>query len=124
MGGVQELKATQTLQLKDLINVRVPPYSDSVSITGSSSIKPGSTKQKDMATATAKLSRAAFIRGQVVDIEIDLTHPAKINRNPGCYIQLVCRQHFYAGEYVSTLAAYYFVQIRSSVLRCGEFPDL
>ncbi|KAG0298847.1 hypothetical protein BGZ97_003954 [Linnemannia gamsii] len=109
MGGVQELKATQTIQLKDLINIRVPPYSDSVSITGSSSIKPGSTKQKDMAAATVKLSRAAFLRGQVMNIEIDLKHPAKINRNPGCYIQLVCRQHFYAGdhakEYQETLVS-------------------
>lgn len=98
MGGVQELKATQTIQLKDLINIRVPPYSEPVAITGSSSIKPGSTRQKDMAVATAKLSRAAYLKGQVVDIEIDLSHPSKISRNPGCYIQLVCRQHFYAGE--------------------------
>ncbi|KAG0287124.1 hypothetical protein BGZ96_008905 [Linnemannia gamsii] len=109
MGGVQELKATQNLQLKDLINIRVPPYSDSVSITGSSSIKPGSIREKDMAIATVKLSRAAFLRGQVVDIEIDLKHPAKINHSPGCYIQLVCRQHFYAGdhakEYQETLVS-------------------
>lgn len=99
MGGVQELKATQTIQLKDLINIRVPPYSEPVAITGSSSIKPGSTRQKDMAVATAKLSRAAYLKGQVVDIEIDLSHPSKISRNPGCYIQLVCRQHFYAGDH-------------------------
>ncbi|KAG0215712.1 hypothetical protein BGX33_000942 [Mortierella sp. NVP41] len=109
MGGVQELKASQTIQLKDLINIRVTPYSDPVSITGSSAIKPDSRKLKDMAVATAKLSRAAYLRGQVVDIEIDLSHPSKISRNPGCYIQLVCRQNFYAGdhakEYQETLVS-------------------
>ncbi|KAK5808689.1 hypothetical protein F5H01DRAFT_350271 [Linnemannia elongata] len=99
MGGVQELKATQTIQLKDLINIRVTPYAEPVAITGSSTTKPGSTKQKDMAVATVKLSRAAYLKGQVVDIEIDLSHPSKITRNPGCYIQLVCRQHFYAGDH-------------------------
>jgi hypothetical protein len=98
MGGVQELKATQAIQLKDLINIRVTPYSNPVSITGSSSIKPNSTKQKDMAIATVNLTRAAYLRGQEVEIEIDLKHPSKINRNPGCYIQLIRRQNFYAGE--------------------------
>ncbi|KAF9143743.1 hypothetical protein BGX30_014901 [Mortierella sp. GBA39] len=109
MGGVQELKATKTIQLKDLINIRVTPYSENVAITGFSNTKPGSTKRKDMAVATVKLARAAYLRGQVVDIEIDLSHPSKINRKPGCYIQLVCRQYFYAGdhakEYQETLVS-------------------
>ncbi|KAG0258071.1 hypothetical protein BGZ95_005062 [Linnemannia exigua] len=110
LGGVQELKATQAIQLKDLINIRVTPFSEPVSITGSSSIRPSSTKQKDMAIATVNLARAAYLRGQNIDIEIDLKHPSsKINRSPGCYIQLVCRQNFYAEdhakEYKDTLVS-------------------
>ncbi|KAK3834964.1 MAG: hypothetical protein J3R72DRAFT_477637 [Linnemannia gamsii] len=100
MGGVQELKATQAIQLKDLINIQVTPFSEPVSVTGSSSIKnPSSTRPKDMAMATVNLARAAYLRGQNVEIEIDLKHPSKINRSPGCYIQLVCRQSFYAGDH-------------------------
>ncbi|KAF9924333.1 hypothetical protein FBU30_005671 [Linnemannia zychae] len=99
MGGVQELKASQDIQLRDLINIRVAPYSEPVVITGSTSIKPGSRKQKDMAVATVRLPRAAYLRGQVVEIEIDLQHPNKISRNPGCYVQLVCRQNFYSGDH-------------------------
>ncbi|KAG0377762.1 hypothetical protein BGX24_005503 [Mortierella sp. AD032] len=110
MGGVQELKATQAILIKDLINIQVTPFSEPVSVTGSSSIKnPSSTRPKDMAMATVNLARAAYLRGQNVEIEIDLKHPSKINRSPGCYIQLVCRQNFYAGdhakEYKDTLVS-------------------
>ncbi|KAI1318197.1 Arrestin domain-containing protein 3 [Mortierella claussenii] len=99
MGGMQELKETLTIPIKDLINVSVAPYSAPVSVKGSSSLNSGGHNPRDLATAVVKLSRSAYLKGQHVQIEIDLYHPSKIQRNPGCFIQLIRKESYFAGEH-------------------------
>ncbi|KAG0036779.1 cyclin B1 interacting protein 1, E3 ubiquitin protein ligase [Podila clonocystis] len=104
LGAVQEIRTEKPVILKDLINIQMSPYSDPVSMTGSDS----TTGNRDpigkaTAVATVRLSRSAYLKGQVVDIEIDLSHPSKIARNPGCWIQLMRKDR--AKEYSASVAA-------------------
>ncbi|KFH66492.1 hypothetical protein MVEG_07017 [Podila verticillata NRRL 6337] len=99
LGAVQEIKAEKPVVLKDLINIQMSPYSDPISMSGSDSTTGDQDpKGKATAIATVRLRRSAYLKGQIVDIEIDLSHPSKINRNPGCWIQLMRKEYFYAGE--------------------------
>ncbi|GJJ79163.1 hypothetical protein EMPS_11522 [Entomortierella parvispora] len=109
LGGVQDIQTSQSLQIKDLVNIQVEPLNTYLSITGSSSVVPGSKEKKNLATATVKLLRSGFLRGQILHVEIDLTHPYKIRRSPGCFIQLICKERYVAGdqakEYSETVAS-------------------
>ncbi|KAG0079699.1 hypothetical protein BGZ92_000932 [Podila epicladia] len=97
-------KTEKPVILKDLINIQMSPYSDPVSMTGSDSTTGDKDpKGKATAVATVRLSRSAYLKGQVVDIEIDLSHPSRITRNPGCWIQLMRKDH--AKEYSTSVAA-------------------
>ncbi|KAF9915985.1 hypothetical protein BX616_004904 [Lobosporangium transversale] len=106
--GMQELKTSHTILVKDLINVNAAPYNTPTSIKGSSNLKPKGSNSKDVATAIIKLSRTAYLKGQKLQLEIDLYHPTKLQRNPGCFIQLICKEDYFAGEhakeYVQTIA--------------------
>ncbi|KAG0293649.1 hypothetical protein BGZ98_002094 [Dissophora globulifera] len=98
MGGMQETKATKVIQIRDLINVKAEPYSDPIIVKGSSNLKPNSDAPKHYATATVKLSRSAYLKGQQLHVEIDLYHPNKIRRSPGCFFQLIRKESYHAGE--------------------------
>ncbi|KAG0028546.1 hypothetical protein BGZ81_004628 [Podila clonocystis] len=113
LGAVQEIRTEKPIILKDLINIQMSPYSDPVSMTGSDS----TTGNRDplgkaTAVATVRLSRSAYLKGQIVDIEIDLSHPSKITRNPGCWIQLMRKEYYYAGDHAKEHSA--------SVAACSE----
>ncbi|KAF9195238.1 hypothetical protein BGZ50_004876 [Haplosporangium sp. Z 11] len=101
LGGIQEIKANHTVQLRDLINCALPPYSTSASVLGSSNTKPDSNKAKDLATANALLACSAYLAGQQLSVALELTHPKKICRDPGCWVQLIRKEHYCAGEYVT-----------------------
>ncbi|KAG0324348.1 hypothetical protein BG000_002253 [Podila horticola] len=113
LGAVHEIKTEKPVILKDLINIQMSPYSDPVSMTGSDS----TTGDKDprgkaTAVATVRLSRSAYLKGQVIDIDIDLSHPSKISRNPGCWIQLLRKEYYYAGDHAKEYSA--------SIAACSE----
>ncbi|KAF9298686.1 hypothetical protein BGZ74_009272 [Mortierella antarctica] len=113
LGVVQEIKAEKPVVLKDLINIQMSPYSDPVSMIGSDSTTGDKDpKGKATAVATVRLSRSAYLKGQVVDIEIDLSHPSRITRNPGCWIQLMRKEYYYAGDHAKEYSA--------SVAACSE----
>ncbi|KAG0056167.1 Arrestin domain-containing protein 3 [Gryganskiella cystojenkinii] len=99
LGGIQNTQTTQSLQIKDLVNIQMEPHNAPLSLTGSSSIIPGSDKKTDLAKATVQLQRTGFLKGQILHVEIDLSHPYKIRRSPGCFIQLICKENYFAGDY-------------------------
>ncbi|KAG0347799.1 hypothetical protein BG005_011890, partial [Podila minutissima] len=98
LGGIQELKLNKVVELKDLINCAQEPYSNSTVVTGSSNTKPATNKPKNLALATITLARSAYLRGQTISIDIDMSHPNTIQRNPGCWIQLLRLENYHAGE--------------------------
>ncbi|KAF9988762.1 Arrestin domain-containing protein 2 [Mortierella antarctica] len=98
MGLMTDLKTSRPVTVRDLINIRLQPYSDPVSIQGRSYIKPRSNNPTDLATATVHLSRSAYLKGQIMHIDIDLSHPANISRSPGCFIQLIRKEQYFAGD--------------------------
>lgn len=98
LGGIQELKANKVIELKDLINCAQEPYSNSTVITGSSNIKPATNKPKNLALATVTIAKSAYLKGQSILIDIDMSHPNTIQRNPGCWIQLIRKENYHAGE--------------------------
>ncbi|KAG0253120.1 hypothetical protein BG011_006532 [Mortierella polycephala] len=100
LGGMQELKANHTVQLKDLINCALPPYSASASVLGSSNTKPVTNKAKNLITANVQLASSAHLAGQQLSVALELTHPKKIHRDPGCWIQLIRKEHYYGGDHV------------------------
>ncbi|KAG0221524.1 hypothetical protein BGX31_009763 [Mortierella sp. GBA43] len=108
LGKIRSLKASQTITIKDLINVKVEPYSLPVLARGKSNLQPDTNDPRNFATASVKLPRSAFLKGQKVQIEIDLYHPSKIQRNSGCIIELIKKESYYAGdcakEYTNTIA--------------------
>lgn len=103
LGGIQELKVNKAIELKDLINCAQEPFSNSTVITGSSNIKPATNKPKNLALATVTLAKSAYLKGQSILIDIDMSHPNSIQRNPGCWVQLIRKENYHAGEYVSKL---------------------
>ncbi|KAG0064475.1 hypothetical protein BGZ92_005771, partial [Podila epicladia] len=98
LGGIQELKVNKVVELKDLINCAQEPYSNSIIVTGSSNTKPATNKPKNFALATITLAKSAYLKGQVISIDIDMSHPNTIQRNPGCWIQLLRMENYHAGE--------------------------
>ncbi|KAG0212252.1 hypothetical protein BGX28_006605 [Mortierella sp. GBA30] len=112
MGLVQELKASLAITVRDMINIRLQPYSAPVVVKGESNTQPKSNKPRDLAIAAVSLSRSAYLKGQVVHIEIDLSHPSKINRNPGCFIQLIRKEQYYAGDQAK--------EFRDTIATCTE----
>ncbi|KAF9586287.1 hypothetical protein BGW38_007418 [Lunasporangiospora selenospora] len=103
LGSMQEHKTTQQVQLKDLINIQAEPYSDSLLVESSVKTKAQSTRTKDFASVKVQLARSAFLRGQQLSVVIDISHPRKIRRSPGCWVQLIRKEHYYAGEYVNLM---------------------
>ncbi|KAG0026104.1 hypothetical protein BGZ81_006611 [Podila clonocystis] len=98
LGGVQELKVNKVVELKDLINCAQEPFSNSTVVTGSSNTKPATNKSKNLALATITLAKSAYLKGQAISINIDMSHPNTIQRNPGCWIQLIRMENYHAGE--------------------------
>ncbi|KAK3827446.1 MAG: hypothetical protein J3Q66DRAFT_320290 [Benniella sp.] len=109
LGMKNHLKTSQNITIRDLINVKVEPYSLPFIAKGSSNLQPRGNDPKDMATASVKVASSAFLKGQKVHMEIDLYHPSKIRRNPGCFIQLIRKESYNAGdtanEYTDTIAS-------------------
>ncbi|KAG0318312.1 hypothetical protein BG000_004278 [Podila horticola] len=98
LGGIQELKANKVVELKDLINCAQEPFSNATIVTGSSNTKPATNKPKNLALATITLAKSAYLRGQTISIDIGMSHPNTIQRNPGCWIQLIRMENYHAGE--------------------------
>ncbi|CAO3563039.1 unnamed protein product [Mortierella alpina] len=99
LGGMQEIKSNLTIQLKDLINCALEPYCNPASAQGSSNVKPETNKPKNLAKANVQLAQSSCVQGQTLQIAIDLSHPKKIQRDPGCWIKLIRKEHYYAGEH-------------------------
>ncbi|KAF9960509.1 hypothetical protein BGZ72_006734 [Mortierella alpina] len=99
LGGMQEIKSNLTIQLKDLVNCAVDPYCNPASAQGSSNVKPDTNKPKNLAKANVQLAQSSCVQGQALQIAIDLAHPKKIQRDPGCWIKLIRTEHYYAGEH-------------------------
>ncbi|KAF9438243.1 hypothetical protein BGZ76_009074 [Entomortierella beljakovae] len=97
-GSMHETKANQVLKIKDLINCASQEYSTSVSYKGSSNIKPDTNKIKNLATANVQLSRSAFMKSQTLNLNISLGYPRKLQRDPGCWVQLVRKEIYSAGD--------------------------
>ncbi|KAI8603943.1 hypothetical protein EDD21DRAFT_367710 [Dissophora ornata] len=127
MGGMQELKASQTIQVKDLINIMDKPYSNPISVKGDSHLRPESDNPRNTATALVKLPRSAFLKGQRLNVEIELYHPFKVQRDPGCFIQLVRRERYFAGdqakEYMDTIASCAEALVVDSNLSTGKIAS-
>ncbi|KAF9967727.1 hypothetical protein BGZ70_008475 [Mortierella alpina] len=98
MGLMMDSKASRSVPVRDLINIRLQPYSNPISVQGRSYVQPGSNDPKDLATASVHLSRSAYLKGQVMHIDIDLKHPVNISRSPGCFIQLIRKEQYFAGD--------------------------
>ncbi|KAG0006717.1 hypothetical protein BGZ65_004797 [Modicella reniformis] len=98
LGGMQDIKTNHVVQLKDLVNCAVAPYANPVASTGSTNIKPDTNKPKNLATATVQLAQSAYMPGQQLSITVELTHPKSIRRDPGCWIQLLRKESYFAGE--------------------------
>ncbi|KAG0010018.1 hypothetical protein BGZ82_003733, partial [Podila clonocystis] len=98
LGGVQELKVNKVVELKDLINCAQEPFSNSTVVTGSSNTKPATNKPKNLAMATITLAKSAYLKGQAISINIDMSHPNTIQRSPGCWIQLIRMENYHSGE--------------------------
>ncbi|KAF9117153.1 hypothetical protein BGX27_000002 [Mortierella sp. AM989] len=97
LGSMQETKTSQVIQIKDLINCMHQPYSNPVSANGSSNTKPGTNKAENLATATVQLTRSGYLKGQTLNVSISLSSPRKIQRDPGCWIQLLRKENYSAG---------------------------
>jgi hypothetical protein len=111
------LKTSQNVIIRDLINVKVEPYSLPLIAKGSSNLQPRGNDPNGMATASVKVASSAFLKGQKVHMEIDLYHPSKVRRNPGCFIQLIRKESYNAGEYVDR--AFYDAVVSSQYGHCS-----
>lgn len=98
LGGMQNIKANRAVEIKDLVNCAVVPYSNPISMTGSKNIK-DTNKTKNLAIATVKLGQSAYLHSQQIQVTIELSHPKSIQRDPGCWIQLLRRECYFAGEH-------------------------
>lgn len=95
---MQEIKANKILQLQDLVSCALEPYCNPVTVKGSSNVKPDTNKPKNLASAAVNLSQSAFLKGQKIQIVIDLAHPRALHRDPGCWVQLIRKESYCAGE--------------------------
>ncbi|KAG0226940.1 hypothetical protein BGW42_003294 [Actinomortierella wolfii] len=100
MGGMQEQKRVKQINIRDLINCMAAPHTDPIQFTESFNLKPSSNKPKDNVSAKVQLARSAFLPGQQLCADIDFVHPVSINRNPACWVQLVRKERYQAGENV------------------------
>ncbi|CAO3568557.1 unnamed protein product [Mortierella alpina] len=98
LGLMMDSKVSRSVPVRDLINIRLQPYSNPISVQGRSFVEPMSNDPKDLATATVHLSRSAYLKGQIMHIDIDLSHPVNISRSPGCFIQLIRKEQYFAGD--------------------------
>ncbi|KAF9206555.1 hypothetical protein BGZ49_002224 [Haplosporangium sp. Z 27] len=129
LGNMQEIKANTVIHLKDLINCLIQPYSDPVIANGSSNTKPDTDKDKNLASAQVNISRSAFLKGQLLHLTINLSHPKGIQRDPGCWIQLLRKETYQAGkeikEYSHVVAtSTYGVNIDSSTKKGNILAEL
>jgi hypothetical protein len=98
LGGVQDINKHKEIDLVD--HVHDSNYSNAVSIVGSSNTKMYTNNDRHLATATVSIARSAYRPGQVLTLSVDLAHPQKIRRDPGCWIQLIRKESYSAKEYV------------------------
>lgn len=98
LGSMQNIKANHVIQIKDLVNCAVAPYANAIAVTGSKNIKPEKDKPKNLASATVQLAQSAYLRGQQLNFVVDLKHPRDIQRDPGCWVQLMRKESYIAGE--------------------------
>ncbi|KAG0053468.1 hypothetical protein BGZ83_001012 [Gryganskiella cystojenkinii] len=98
LGSMQEIKSNKTVQVQDLVSCRLEPYCNPVAVQGSSNTKPDTNKPKNLASATVHLPQSAFVKGQNIQIVLDLAHPRAFHRDPACWIQLVRKESYRAGE--------------------------
>ncbi|KAF9163546.1 Arrestin domain-containing protein 1 [Mortierella sp. AD011] len=129
LGGMQDVKANYVVQVKDLVNCTIQPYSEPITVNGSSNTKPDSNKPKNLASATVQLSRSAYLKGQPLHLSINMAHPRSIQRDPGCWIQLLRKESYNAGkevkEYSHVVAsATYAVNIESGTNTGTILADL
>ncbi|KAF9139672.1 Arrestin domain-containing protein 2 [Linnemannia schmuckeri] len=96
LGGVQDIKFNKNIDLVD--HVHDSNYSNAVSIVGSSNTKLYTNNDRHLATATVSIARSAYRPGQVLTLSVDLAHPQKIRRDPGCWIQLIRKESYFAKE--------------------------
>ncbi|KAF9128032.1 hypothetical protein BGX30_014496 [Mortierella sp. GBA39] len=96
LGGVQDIKFNKNIDLVD--HVHDSNYSNSVSIVGSSNTKMYTNNDRHLATAAVSIARSAYRPGQVLTLSVDLAHPQKIRRDPGCWIQLIRKESYSAKE--------------------------
>ncbi|KAG0062251.1 hypothetical protein BGZ90_003182 [Linnemannia elongata] len=96
LGGVQDIKFNKNIDLVD--HVHDSNYSNAVSIVGSSNTKLYTNNDRHLATAAVSIPRSAYRPGQVLTLSVDLAHPQKIRRDPGCWIQLIRKESYSAKE--------------------------
>ncbi|KAF9920844.1 hypothetical protein FBU30_009205 [Linnemannia zychae] len=98
LGGVQDTKVNKNIDIVD--HVHDSNYHSPVSIKGSSSTKMYTNNDRHLATATVSIDRTAFRPGQLLTLTIDLAHPQKIRRDPGCWIQLIRNESYSAKDQI------------------------
>ncbi|KAF9912300.1 Arrestin domain-containing protein 2 [Linnemannia zychae] len=98
LGGVQDIKFNKSIDLVD--HVHDANYSRPVSIVGSSNTKLYTNNDRHLATASVSIPRSAYRPGQVLTLAVDLAHPQKIRRDPGCWIQLIRKEYYSAKDQV------------------------
>ncbi|KAF9537170.1 hypothetical protein EC957_008700 [Mortierella hygrophila] len=96
LGGVQDIKFNKNIDLVD--HVHDSNYSNPLSIVGSSNTKMYTSNDRHLATAAVSIARSAYRPGQVLTLSVDLAHPQKIRRDPGCWIQLIRKESYSAKE--------------------------
>ncbi|KAF9134194.1 hypothetical protein BGW39_007808 [Mortierella sp. 14UC] len=98
LGGVQDIKFNKNIDLVD--HVHDANYSNPVSIVGSSNTKLYTNNDRHLATASVSIPRSAYRPGQALTLAVDLAHPQKIRRDPGCWIQLIRKEYYSAKDQV------------------------
>ncbi|KAF9168324.1 hypothetical protein DFQ26_009543 [Actinomortierella ambigua] len=100
LGGMQEQKSVKQINIRDLINCTAAPHVDPVQNSASFNLKPKTNKPKNVASATVQLGRSAFLPGQQLKVDIKFVHPAGHSRHPACWLQLIRKERYQAGENV------------------------
>ncbi|KAG0276130.1 Arrestin domain-containing protein 2 [Linnemannia exigua] len=98
LGGVQDFNKHKNIDLVD--HVHDANYSNPVSIIGSSNTKMYTNNDRHLATASVSIARSAYRPGQLLTLAVDLAHPQKIRRDPGCWIQLIRKEYYSAKDQV------------------------
>ncbi|KAG0292162.1 Arrestin domain-containing protein 2 [Linnemannia gamsii] len=98
LGGIQDINKHKEIDFVD--HDHDSNYSNAVSIVGSSNTKLYTNNDRHLATATVSIARSAYRPGQVLTLSVDLAHPQKIRRDPGCWIQLIRKESYSAKEQI------------------------